>query len=63
MTEEQKRLEKALLKFIEKEITNAVPRAGAIPETANALIDLWRLTDCNTTYPIQNVTTHYGEYA
>ncbi|WP_024295024.1 hypothetical protein [Lacrimispora indolis] len=46
MSEEQKRLEKALLDFIERVSSNAASEKEVeiIPEAALALIELWKIT-------------------
>lgn len=46
MSEEQKRLEKILLDFIENASQNAASekQVEVIPEAASALIELWKIT-------------------
>lgn len=45
MTQEQKRLEALLLDFIEKETKAMRESYETIPQTALALVELWKLTD------------------
>lgn len=44
MNEEQKKLEGLLLKHIEKQVTGAPNRYYDVPQSALALVELWKAT-------------------